>query len=129
MKTCYVCRQSLSEDNFHKRTYKSGKVALQSKCKSCSTSVRRKYYKPHTAIRQKLKLSQQEVDALTAGGMCQNPGCKSTDRRLCIDHDHDSEKPRGLLCHQCNTALGLLGDNLEVILGLSQYLAQSKPLE
>ena len=129
MKTCRECRQSLSDNRFHKRTYKSGKVGLQCVCKDCCAVVRKRYYKPHTAIRQKLKLSQQEVDALTAGGMCQNPGCKSTDRRLCIDHDHDSEKPRGLLCHQYNTALGLLGDNLEVILGLSQYLAQSKPLE
>lgn len=26
--------------------------------------------------------------------------------RWCIDHDHQSNKIRGLLCHSCNTALG-----------------------
>ena len=129
MKTCSICRQSLSEDRFHKRTYKSGKIGLQTKCKSCCTKVRReKYYKPHSAIRQKLKLSQAEVDRLLAPGECQNSACRSKDRRLCIDHNHDTEKPRGLLCHNCNTALGLLGDNTQVILGLSQYLAQREPL-
>ena len=127
MKTCSVCRQSLSEDKFHKRTYKTGKIGLQSKCKSCCTEVRReKYYKPHSGIRQKLKLSQADVDRLTAPGKCQV--CGST-KRLCIDHCHDTEKPRGLLCHKCNTALGLLDDDVQRILKLSQYLAQSKPLE
>ena len=128
MKTCSKCRQSLSDDNFHKRTYKSGKVGLQTKCKKCSTKVRKQYYKPHSAIRQKLKLSHEEVEQLIAPGECQNPACRSKDRRLCIDHNHDTEKPRGLLCHNCNTALGLLGDNTQVILGLSQYLAQREPL-
>ena len=126
MKTCSVCRQSLSDDCFHKRTLKSGKVSLQSKCKKCSTITRKKYYRPHSSIRHKLKLSQKDVDRLTAPGACQN--CGSTER-LCIDHCHDTKKPRGLLCHKCNTALGLLNDDVQIILGLSRYLAQSKPLE
>jgi len=125
VKTCCICRQSLSEDKFHKRIYKSGKVGLQSGCKECCKRVRReKYYRPHSSIRYKLKLTQEEVDKLLAPGECQNPMCRCKDRKLCIDHNHDSEKPRGLLCHNCNTALGLLGDNAQVILGLNQYLAQ-----
>jgi len=129
VKTCTKCGQSLSEDQFHKRTYKSGKIGLQPKCKSCSSKERKKYTKKHETIRWKLKLSDEEYEALVASGECANSACRSKDRRLCIDHCHDSKKPRGLLCHNCNTALGLLGDNVQVILGLSQYLAQSKPLE
>ena len=128
MKTCNTCRQSLSDDSFHKRTYSSGKVGLQTTCKKCSTKVRKKYWKPHSSIRLKLKLTHEEVERLIAPGECQNPACRSKDRKLCIDHNHDTEKPRGLLCHNCNTALGLLGDNTQVILGLSQYLAQREPL-
>ena len=125
MKTCSICRQSLSEDSFHKRTYKSGKVACQSKCKECSTKLRKKYYKPHSAIRQKLKLTQAEVDAIIAPGACEV--CGSTER-LCIDHCHQTEKPRGLLCHKCNTALGLVDDDAQRMIKLSQYLERSKPL-
>ena len=135
MKTCTKCGQSLSEDSFHKRTYKSGKIGLQPKCKKCATKIRSKYWKPHSSIRLKLKLTQEEVDQLLAPGECQNPMCRSKDRRLCIDHNHETEKPRGLLCHNCNTALGLLKDeftgldSLQNIISLSQYLAQREPLE
>ena len=129
MKTCTKCGQSLPESEFHKRTYKSGKVGLQPKCKTCANKGRNKYHRPHTSIRLKLKLTQEEVDRITALGECANPACRSKDRRLCIDHCHDTKKPRGLLCHNCNTALGLLGDDVQIILGLSQYLAQSKPLQ
>ena len=133
MKTCITCRQSLSEDKFHKRTYKSGKVGLQSKCKSCSTKVRKQYHRPHSSIRYQLGLTQEEVDFITAPGVCQS--CGSSSRKLCIDHKHGTKKPRGLLCHNCNTALGLLKDeftgldSLQNIISLSQYLAQREPLE
>ncbi len=129
LKTCTKCKQQLLENEFHKRTYSSGTVGLQSQCKSCHAKNRKQYHKPHTSIRLKLKLTQAEVDALVKPGECQNPACRSKDRKLCIDHNHDTEKPRGLLCHNCNTALGLLGDNTQIILGLSQYLAQREPLE
>ena len=125
MKTCRECRQSLPEDQFHKRTYKSGNVGLQGICKGCQAVVRKRYHKPHTSIRLKLKLTQAEIDAITAPGACE---CCGSDERLCIDHNHETEKPRGLLCHKCNTALGLLGDDVQRILRLSQYLARSEPL-
>ena len=129
MKSCTKCGQLLSEDKFHKRTYSSGKVGLQPKCKKCSSIERKKYTVKHESIRWKLGLTKEDVESLIAPGQCANPACRNKDRRLCIDHDHDTKKPRGLLCHNCNTALGLLGDDVQIILGLSQYLAQSKPLE
>lgn len=39
-----------------------------------------------------------------------------------IDHDHDTGKIRGILCHPCNTALGLLEESQTRISQLSHYL-------
>lgn len=41
--------------------------------------------------------------------------------RLSVDHDHVTGKVRGLLCHACNTSLGLLRDSPQRILALHQY--------
>lgn len=42
--------------------------------------------------------------------------------RLSVDHDHVTGKPRGLVCHNCNRAIGLLGDDPARALALADYL-------
>ena len=39
-----------------------------------------------------------------------------------IDHDHETGKVRGLLCGNCNKALGLIKDNPETALELYTYI-------
>ena len=39
-----------------------------------------------------------------------------------IDHCHLTGKVRGLLCNKCNTVLGLVEDNAEVLSNLIEYL-------
>lgn len=41
-----------------------------------------------------------------------------------VDHNHTTKKVRGLLCHQCNVALGLLKEDKIRIDGLRYYLAK-----
>lgn len=57
-------------------------------------------------------------------GLCL--GCKRHQSQfkqsLVVDHNHRTEKIRGLLCNQCNTALGLVKDNTETLLRLVDYL-------
>lgn len=43
---------------------------------------------------------------------------------VCLDHDHDTGKIRGFLCHHCNRALGAFGDNLEGVMRIVAYLQQ-----
>ena len=51
--------------------------------------------------------------------ICRKP-LDSLRRRMNIDHDHETNQVRGLLCTGCNTGLGHLGDNIE---GLKKAIA------
>jgi hypothetical protein len=42
--------------------------------------------------------------------------------KLVIDHCHVTSKVRALLCHGCNTSLGLLNEDLDRIKQLARYL-------
>jgi hypothetical protein len=44
------------------------------------------------------------------------------DRRLCLDHSHNTGKIRGLLCSLCNSAIGKLGDDPSVLRNAYAYL-------
>ena len=51
--------------------------------------------------------------------------CKNTCKVypvLCVDHDHATDKIRGLLCSNCNKALGLFKDNVETLKIAISYL-------
>lgn len=38
------------------------------------------------------------------------------------DHNHETNQPRGVLCHNCNVALGNFQDNPEVLKAAIEYL-------
>lgn len=44
---------------------------------------------------------------------------------LMIDHDHDTGKVRGLLCHKCNVGLGLFRNNIDFLTNAITYLKES----
>lgn len=48
-------------------------------------------------------------------------------RSLCIDHNHKTGKIRGLLCHRCNVALGLLEDDFRIVESLLEYIKNDTP--
>lgn len=47
------------------------------------------------------------------------------DRKLNVDHDHQTGYVRGLLCDSCNKALGLMHDSMTSFERAAQYLEQS----
>jgi hypothetical protein len=45
-----------------------------------------------------------------------------TKRTACIDHHHGTGQIRGLLCHSCNTAIGLFRDDPDRLRAAAEYL-------
>jgi len=51
--------------------------------------------------------------------------CKSRNNNgnsLHVDHNHTTGKIRGLLCHKCNTALGIVNESKTILLSMISYL-------
>lgn len=55
--------------------------------------------------------------------ICKQP---PKNRALHVDHCHATEKVRGLLCHGCNTGIGLFRDNPLLLQHAINYLGASK---
>lgn len=76
------------------------------------------------------RLSTVAYAALLAdqGGRCAI--CGTTDpgkrERFNVDHCHTTGYLRGLLCHGCNTGLGLLGDSVDTLLAAVAYLRRHR---
>lgn len=74
------------------------------------------------------RLRTHEVDQMVEAqdnkcAICQDEF--SAENRACVDHDHKSGAIRGMLCHHCNTGLGLFRDQPERLAAAIQYLEDS----
>jgi hypothetical protein len=78
-------------------------------------------------LKHKYGISVEDFDALMAGqgGCCAI--CKESKKRLGVDHNHSTGAIRGLLCHSCNVAIGLLHENVNALQRASKYLERSLP--
>jgi hypothetical protein len=105
---CRACKNPLSEDSV----------------RFCDEHVRRhkewwldNQYGVSTDLVQAMLIKQ--------GGVCAICKAKPTHRDLDLDHNHGTNVARGLLCTGCNTGLGNLKDNPEIILRAAQYVLSS----
>ena len=79
--------------------------------------------------RKGMSLEQYQSKIIAQRNSCEIClGSFGTDAYKCsyIDHDHKTGKIRGLLCSQCNTALGLLREDIKLFQKCVAYLKKYK---
>src|SRR5690606_20772652 len=72
-------------------------------------------------------LTQSDVESMieSQGGLCAICGERPEDRirlGLGVDHCHETGAVRGMLCSNCNRAIGLFGDRVETVMSATSYL-------
>lgn len=139
-KWCPGCKATVDVSLFAFSNKERG--ILSSYCKTHDATRRRKHYITNTdkAIDRQYKYNYG-IDGdvyielfLKQQGKCAVCG-RAEDRmhyskvmRLAVDHCHKTGKIRGLLCRECNLALGHLEDNAERIRALLKYVEQEGEL-
>lgn len=93
-------------------------------CKGKNAYYTRNYGITETQYEAKKLIQKNRCMICGSEGFC--IGKNGHTEKLVVDHDHKTGKVRGLLCHNCNRALGLLQDSVEVITKAAEYLKQRK---
>jgi Recombination endonuclease VII len=131
VKRCPRCGLTKPLEAFPRnRANKDGRMGY---CKPCHNQiVRENRAKNHGSVRSailKIRYGVSEVDIawmrLQQGGKCAM--CRKSSPEH-VDHDHTTGAVRGLLCFNCNRALGYLGDDLELLYQLADYLEERASL-
>lgn len=107
IRECNVCHKVKPLSEFYMHTNNSKESYYRKECKECTkarTRLRATGWSPKAYEEAWFK---QE-------GKCAICGCTLGTGRYtkpAADHDHKTGKLRGILCTQCNTALGLMKDS------------------
>ncbi len=95
------------------------------------TSENTKNYYKNYYMKKRYGISVKQYQKLFnfQRGVCAICGGKETRKnkhtkicKLSIDHDHETNKIRGLLCSKCNSVLGLVNDNPKILIKAIEYL-------
>jgi uncharacterized protein with PIN domain len=107
----------LPETEFSKH---SASNYLRPECKKCNNllskqrkELRKEYGNPPDNY--ECPICKRSEEQISSGG-----GNKTT--RWVLDHNHDTNKFRGWLCHNCNMGIGAFRDNTEILQKAIEYL-------
>ena len=128
---CSVC--NVRKDNFDFQWYKTRftrdgyRLRVNTNCSPCAKRIS----KDLREIKKRILKKHPKPDFGQKCDLCQKPvykqkkdvpdGVDGTWSWQC-DHDHDTNEFRGWICKKCNTGLGGIGDNKEVMEKLVNYM-------
>lgn len=83
--------------------------------------LRAKEHGRRADLKKRYGLTTQEYEELLKKFNYACGACSST-KNLCVDYDHTLKRVRGILCRNCNVALGFLKDNWVSAINLANYV-------
>lgn len=127
-KVCGACGQTRSSAEFG--LDRRNTDGLRNNCLACSgTRTYEQLRDRQLRFHYGMTHAEYGMRLEAQGGVCAScgslPPAEGRKKHLAVDHCHDSGTVRGLLCNNCNIALGLLGDDVEKILALAAYLKKA----
>ena len=133
MRTCRKCGKSEKETRFYSRQTVAG-IAAGNMCAPCWIAKAVEWRKANKErwnrqrhalkLKKRFGINQQQFDDLYSNPSCCGCGVKTSQngKRLALDHDHESGRTRGLLCHDCNRTIATAHDNPLILRRLAKYL-------
>jgi hypothetical protein len=126
VKLCTKCNQTKTLEHFHKvgRNRKSPD-GLRTICKDCAKAT---MWGPSMKKRYGLTIEQYEqilANQNYACAICETKTPKGLGK-FEVDHCHQTNQIRGLLCRKCNSGIGLLGDNVDGLAKAVAYLRKAE---
>lgn len=138
LKRCGMCKEHKPLESFSTNKGRRGDGRCY-RCKPCSTIYQRERVRKNPERERELNrrcrlkrvfgLTPDQYDSMLfgQGGGCaicgrQPPGDDSFHKYLAVDHCHKTGAVRGLLCTQCNTAIGLFAEDSSRLLHAAAYL-------
>lgn len=114
-KYCSKCKKFKSILRF-----KTVKTKLCSQCKDCDSKESKARYRNHNITESQFNdlLNSQKNKCLICGNIFKS------NRHTYVDHNHENNKNRGLLCPKCNVLLGACNDNIKILNNAIEYLIQ-----
>jgi hypothetical protein len=104
-------------------------------CRVCSKNSRNKYKnknypgKSNERARHLMRRYRMTIEDYNRMYDAQNGCCSICDKhldQLQVDHDHETEKVRQLLCKDCNVGLGSFFDSIDLLKRAEAYLDKHK---
>ena len=131
---CRQCRNIKSREYYHnnidkyRENGKKWRKENPEKYKKAREAYKERYHE--YKLQWKYKISKKDFNLLfeSQNGVCAICGKPETRKqkgvlkRLSVDHDHETGEIRGLVCHRCNTLLGMAEDNIEILENAILYL-------
>lgn len=134
---CTTCFQYKKETEFYKNKKHTSR-GFDYQCKICKlkqhkeeriNNNNRKNIERKSVLKRKYGLSKKDHFNLRdkqdyACAICHLDE-EMFDRELSVDHNHKTNKKRGLLCQNCNSLLGMAKDSIEILESAIQYLKEN----